>query len=149
MRAVVQRARAARVLVGGDVVGEIGRGLVVFVGAGRDDGEGDRDWVARKIARLRIFAGENTHFEKSVRDAGGAVLAVPQFTLYGDARKGTRPSFSEAKAAAEAEADFDDFVARLRAEGVRVETGRFRATMIVEVENDGPVTILLDSKKRF
>lgn len=149
MRVVVQRAASGRVKVEDETVGEIGRGLVVFAACGRDDTEADRAWMAKKIAGLRIFAGEGTHFDRNVIETGGAVLAVPQFTLFGDARKGTRPSFSLAAPVAGAEACFDDFVARLRAEGAQVATGRFRAAMRVEVDNEGPVTLLLDSKKAF
>ncbi len=136
-----------------ETVGEIGRGLVVFAACGKDDTQDDRARMAEKIASLRIFPAEGAddggHFERNVRDVGGSVLAVPQFTLYGDARKGTRPSFSGAAPVAEAEALFDDFVAKVRATGVPVETGKFRAMMRVEAAGDGPVTILLDSKKAF
>lgn len=149
MRAVVQRASSARVVVGSETVGEIGEGLVVFAAVGKEDGEADREWMAEKVANLRLFAGEDSHFARNVREAGGKILAVPQFTLYGDARKGTRPSFSNACPVDAAEAGFEDFVARLREKGLSVETGRFRAAMRVEVSNDGPVTILLDSKKGF
>lgn len=149
MRAVVQRVRAARVEVDGEVVGAIGRGLCCFVGAGRDDRDADLDYVADKIAGLRIFEDEAGKMNRSVVEVAGEVLAVSQFTLYGDARRGRRPSFSTAMAPAEAREAFDRFVAALRARGLSVATGRFQAEMRVVVDNDGPVTILLDSSRTF
>lgn len=130
-------------------MGRIDHGLVVFVGAGADDGEADLEYVATKVAGLRIFEDESGKMNRSVAEVEGAVLAVSQFTLFGDARKGRRPSFARAMAPDAARAMYDRFVDRLREKGLRVETGRFRATMRVFVEGDGPVTILLDSKKQF
>jgi D-tyrosyl-tRNA(Tyr) deacylase len=149
MRAVVQRVNAARVEVAGDVVGEIGRGLCVFVGAG--DGDEDRDlvYVADKVRNLRIFTDEGGKMNLSVADVSGAVLAVSQFTVYGDVRKGRRPSFVRAMAPEAANAAYERFVALLRERDLVVETGRFAADMRVVVDNDGPVTILVDSEKTF
>jgi D-aminoacyl-tRNA deacylase len=149
MRAVVQRVHAARVEVAGEVIGAIGPGLCCFVGAGRDDTEADLAYLADKIAALRIFEDEAGKMNRSVIEAGGEVLAVSQFTLYGDARRGRRPSFSSAMAPAEASLLFERFVAALRARGLVVATGRFQAEMRVLVDNDGPVTILLDSQRAF
>jgi D-aminoacyl-tRNA deacylase len=149
VRAVVQRVAGARVEVDGEVVGSIARGLCVFVAAGRGDGESELRYLADKVATLRIFEDEEGKMNRSVAEAGGAVLAVSQFTLYGDVRRGRRPSFTEAMAPAEAREAFERFVALLRAHGLEVATGRFQATMRVVVDNDGPVTILLDSQKAF
>ena len=150
MRAVVQRVSAARVLVGGRVTGEIARGLLALVGVGRDDAAGDATFLAGKIAGMRIFegdAGRPNHL--SVRDVGGAVLVVSQFTLYGDLRRGRRPSFDEAAPPETARALYEDLVRELRADGISVATGEFQAMMQVELVNDGPVTILVDSRRRF
>ncbi|HHH31582.1 MAG TPA: D-tyrosyl-tRNA(Tyr) deacylase [Polyangiaceae bacterium] len=149
MRAVVQRVHAARVEVDGEVVGAIERGLCCFVGAGRDDDEGAMAFIADKIVGLRIFADDEDKMNLSVKDVGGAVLAVSQFTVYGDARKGRRPSFTAAMAPDQARPAFARFVALLEERGVVVEQGRFAADMRVVVDNDGPVTILLDSAKAF
>lgn len=149
MRAVVQRVSAASVTVEGQEVGRIGPGLVVFAAVGEGDAEAALHWIAEKVVNLRIFHDHEGKFDRTVRDVGGAVLAVSQFTLYGDCRKGRRPSFSHAAAPDTARAMFDQFVAQLRATGVPVETGVFQALMTVEVVNDGPVTILLDSDKTF
>lgn len=151
MRAVLQRAAPGRCTVDGAETGAIERGLVVFAGIGRDDSEEDLAWVAEKVVHLRLFADESgeSHFARSLAEEGGAVLAIPQFTLYGDARRGRRPSFDAAMRPPEAERMFERFVEILRAKGIRVETGRFGAMMRVEVAQDGPVTILLDSKKAF
>ncbi len=149
MRAVVQRVSAASVAVEGRVVGRIGPGLVVFAAVGDGDGEAAVRWIAEKVVNLRIFHDDEGKFDRTVQDVVGAVLAVSQFTLYGDCRKGRRPSFSHAAAPDTARAMFDQFVAQLRATGVPVETGVFQAMMTVEVVNDGPVTILLDSDKTF
>lgn len=149
MRAVVQRVSRAEVRVAGEVVGRIGRGFVVLVGAGTGDGDPDADWLADKVAGLRVFADDEGQMNRALADVGGAVLAVSQFTLYGDCRKGRRPSFIDALPPAPAEALYDRFVARLRAAAVPVETGRFRAMMEVDLVNDGPVTLLLDSRKQF
>jgi D-tyrosyl-tRNA(Tyr) deacylase len=149
MRAVVQRALAARVEVEGEVVGAIGRGLVAFLAAGRDDAEADADFMANKVAGLRIFNDESGRMSRSLADVGGAVLAISQFTLFGDVRRGLRPGFDGAMEPVRAEALYERFVAGVRARGLPVATGRFRADMRVHVENDGPVTILIDSKRAF
>jgi D-aminoacyl-tRNA deacylase len=149
MRAVVQRVSRGEVRVGEDVTGRIGHGLVVLLGAGDDDTENDLTYLVDKIVGLRIFADEDGNMNRSVVDIGGALLVVSQFTLYGDARKGRRPSFVKAMAPGPAEQLYDRFVAAARATGVPVATGRFRAMMQVELINDGPVTLLLDSKRQF
>lgn len=149
MRAVVQRVHAARVEVDGEVVGAIERGLCCFVGAGRDDDEATMALIADKIVGLRIFTDDEGKMNLSVKDVGGAILAVSQFTVYGDARKGRRPSFTAAMPPTEARPAFARFVAVLEERGVVVEQGRFGADMRVVVDNDGPVTILLDSAKTF
>ncbi|PKN39582.1 MAG: D-tyrosyl-tRNA(Tyr) deacylase [Deltaproteobacteria bacterium HGW-Deltaproteobacteria-20] len=149
MRAVVQRVVHARVDVDDQVVGEIGPGLVAFVGAGRGDTDKDVDTVASKVAGLRVFEDDSGKMSRSVGDVGGAVLAVSQFTVFGDVRRGRRPSFDDAMEPVEAERLFERFVQQVRALGVPVETGRFRAMMRVLVDNDGPVTILVDSRKAF
>ncbi|HTM21967.1 MAG TPA: D-aminoacyl-tRNA deacylase [Kofleriaceae bacterium] len=150
MRAVVQRVSRAQVTVDGRVVGAIGPGLCVLVGAGQGDGPEDVRATVDKIVNLRIFADGEGKMNRSVVDVGGGVLAVSQFTLYGDARKGRRPAFVDALEPVAAQALYEQVVAGLRAAGVReVATGVFRATMAVELVNDGPVTILLDSKKLF
>ncbi len=150
MRAVVQRVTEADVRVGEEVVGEIGTGLCVLVGAGASDGPTEVGYLVDKVANLRIFADEHGKMNRSVLDVGGGVLAVSQFTLYGDARKGRRPSFVHALEPVAAEVLYEQFVAGLREAGVvEVATGVFRAMMKVSLVNDGPVTILLDSAKRF
>ncbi|XXX74256.1 D-aminoacyl-tRNA deacylase [Sorangium sp. So ce134] len=149
MRAVVQRALAARVEVEGQVVGAIERGLVAFVGAAKDDDEADADHVANKVAGLRVFTDEAGKMSRALADVRGGVLAISQFTLFGDVRRGLRPSFDGAMEPVRAEALYERFVAALRARGLEVATGRFRADMRVFVENDGPVTILIDSKRAF
>jgi D-tyrosyl-tRNA(Tyr) deacylase len=149
MRAVVQRVRSASVEVAGQVVGAIGPGLLVFVGVGREDGPADVQYVAAKVKDLRVFEDAEGRMNRSVGDAGGAVLVVSQFTLYADARKGRRPSFDEAAPPDLARALCDDVVREVRAGGLRVETGVFQAHMRVTLENEGPVTILLDSGRMF
>jgi D-tyrosyl-tRNA(Tyr) deacylase len=150
MRAVVQRVSRARVSVAGQVTGEIGRGLCVLVGAGTGDGPADVDYLVDKVANLRILADDAGKMNRSVLEVGGGVLAVSQFTLYGDARKGRRPGFTGALEPAQAEALYERFVAGLRAAGVaQVGTGVFGAMMDVELVNEGPVTILLDSGRQF
>jgi D-tyrosyl-tRNA(Tyr) deacylase len=149
MRAVVQRVRRANVDVDGAIIGAIEQGLCVLVGVARDDVEADADSLADKVIGLRIFEDAQGKMNLGVLEVGGAVLAVSQFTLLGDARKGKRPSFGDAMAPERAEPLFERFCVKSRGLGARVETGRFRAQMLVELVNDGPVTILLDTKKLF
>lgn len=149
MRSVIQRVTRASVTVGGEVVGSIGEGLLVLLGVKVGDTEKDADYMADKLLKLRIFEDENGKMNRSVKDVGGAVLAVSQFTLLGDARHGRRPSFSNAARPEEANALYEAFCQALRAENIRVETGVFQTDMQVELVNDGPVTILLDSRKGF
>jgi D-aminoacyl-tRNA deacylase len=149
MRAVVQRVSSASVEVEGNISGAIERGLLVLVGVARDDTEVDAEVIAAKMAGLRIFNDETGAMNLSVAEVGGAILAVSQFTLYGDARKGRRPSFIDAAAGPEALPLFDRVVELMRREGLSVETGIFGATMQVSLVNEGPVTILLDSRKTF
>ncbi|MCC6901683.1 MAG: D-tyrosyl-tRNA(Tyr) deacylase [Polyangiaceae bacterium] len=149
MRAVVQRVRSASVRVGDELVGSIGHGLCALVGVGRDDLEADAAALAEKVLGLRIFEDDEGKMNRSLGDTGGALLAVSQFTLYGDARKGRRPSFVEAMEPGRANELFERFCLKSREAGVTVATGRFRADMLVALENDGPVTILLDTKKLF
>lgn len=149
MRAVVQRVSSASVRVDGAVVGQIGRGLLVLLGVSVNDGPADAAWMARKLAGLRIFPDDQGRMNRSVVEVGGAILLVSQFTLYGDARKGRRPSFVEAASGAEAGALYEEVARALREEGLPVEQGRFGAHMDVELVNDGPVTILLSSEGQF
>jgi D-tyrosyl-tRNA(Tyr) deacylase len=149
MRAIVQRVSRASVKVDGAVVGEIGAGLLVLLGVTRDDTEADADYLAEKIVGLRVFDDAEGKMNLSVTDTGGAVLAVSQFTLFGDVRRGKRPSFDAAARPELAKQVYEYFVKRVRAAGVRCETGVFQATMKVELVNEGPVTIMLDSKKVF
>jgi D-aminoacyl-tRNA deacylase len=143
VRAVVQRVSSARVVVDGDVVGEIGAGLCVLLGVARDDGAEEAARLSGRIARLRIFENEEGRFDRSLLDVQGAALVVSQFTLIADAAKGNRPSFTEAASPEHAEPVYDAFCAALRELGVDVATGRFGAVMAVELVNDGPVTIVL------
>lgn len=149
MRAVVQRVSRAEVRVDDEVVGRIEDGLAVLVGVGDGDTEADADWLAGKLVGLRVFEDDEQKMNRSVADVGGAVLLVSQFTLYGDCRKGRRPSFVRAMEPGEAARLCDVVAARVRAAGVEVQTGRFRATMQVELCNEGPVTLLLDSERTF
>lgn len=149
MRAVVQRVSEARVLVDARPVGEIGPGLLVLVGAAEGDTEADAEYIARKVAELRIFEDDEGKMNRSVADIGGAVLVVSQFTLYGDSRKGRRPSFSEAMKPDAAAPLVERVCELLRQHGLRVETGEFGALMDVALVNRGPVTLLLDSRKEF
>lgn len=149
MRAVVQRVVKAAVTVNNEITGCIDRGLVILLGVGREDTEEDARYLADKIANLRIFEDEDDKLNLSVMDVRGEVLAVSQFTLFGDCRKGRRPSFSEAAPAKEAETLYRTFVELLKDMGIPVSTGRFQTTMLVEIHNHGPVTILLDSRKCF
>lgn len=148
MRAVVQRVSSARVEVGGEVVGAIGRGLLAYLGFGRGDVEEDRAWVLGKLVGMRVFEDESGKMGRSVVDVGGALLLVSQFTLYGDLRRGRRPSFDDAMPPEQAEAAYLAAVREARALGVPVETGRFRADMNVTSVNEGPVTIWIDSAAR-
>jgi D-aminoacyl-tRNA deacylase len=148
VRAVVQRVTRARVEVGAEVVGAIDRGLLVYLGFGRADVAGDRAWVLTKIVGARVFEDEAGKMGRSLADVGGALLLVSQFTLYGDLRRGRRPSFDEAMPPEQAEASYRAAVDEARAMGVRVETGRFRADMQVVSVNDGPVTLVIDSASR-
>jgi D-aminoacyl-tRNA deacylase len=149
VRAVIQRVTEARVRVGDRIVGEIGRGLLVLLGIGRDDGPEQVRYIAGKIRDARLFEGENNKpMDRSVVELGGAVLVVSQFTLYGDMRRGRRPSFDGAAPPELARAVYEDLVRELRAAPLPVATGEFQAMMHVELVNDGPVTILLDSDKR-
>jgi D-tyrosyl-tRNA(Tyr) deacylase len=149
MRAVIQRVTRASVRVEGSIVGEIGAGLLVLLGVATGDGEEDARFLADKVAALRIFEDAEGKMNRSVSDTQGGVLAVSQFTLLGDVRKGNRPSFMAAAPPAEASALYDRFCVLLREKGLEVATGVFRADMKVELVNDGPVTILLDSAKLF
>ena len=145
MRALVQRVARARVTVAEVVSGEIAHGLLVLLGATHADGESDARWLAGKVAGLRVFADEAGTMNRDVREAGGACLVVPQFTLYGEARHGRRPDFVAAAAPEKAEPLYERFCAELAAAGVRVARGVFRAHMQVELVNDGPVTLLLET----
>jgi D-tyrosyl-tRNA(Tyr) deacylase len=149
MRAVIQRVSRARVTVAGAVTGEIARGLLVLLGVAKTDSEAAADYLAEKTAGLRVFEDAEGKMNLDVAQAGGAVLVVSQFTLYGDVRRGKRPSFDDAARPEDARRLYEYFVAKLHAAGLRAETGRFQEMMEVELVNDGPVTILLDSKKTF
>jgi D-tyrosyl-tRNA(Tyr) deacylase len=149
MRAVVQRVKSATVSANEDCIARIGRGLVVFLGVGRGDDAGDVDYLAGKIPHLRIFEDEGEKFNLSLMDVGGEILVVSQFTLFGDCRKGRRPSFTEAADPEYARSLYDQFLSGLREKGLRVQAGRFQAMMTVSLDNDGPVTLLLDTEKRF
>ena len=147
MRAVVQRVAWAKVEVDGETTGAIERGLLVYLGAGKGDGDEERAYVLSKVLGLRIFENAEGKMDQSVVDVGGAILVVSQFTLYGDVKKGRRPSFDGAMPPEDAEKAYDAFVRDARATGIRVETGRFRAMMKVSSLNDGPVTIWIDSAR--
>src|ERR1043166_1827982 len=149
MRAVLQRVTRSRVVVAGETVGETGAGLVVLLGVARDDTERDARYLVEKTVALRVFDDEEGRMNRNVVEAGGALLVVSQFTLYGDVRRGRRPSWIEAAPPELAEPLYEFFVAEARRSVARVETGSFRRMMQVELVNDGPVTILLDSRKLF
>ena len=149
MRAVVQRVKSASVTVDADVAGRIGSGLLVFVGVSHGDGPADLDYIASKIRELRIFPDDHGRMNRSVVETGGAVLVVSQFTLLADSRKGRRPSFDDAAPPALAESLYNGLVRKLRDEGLEVATGVFQAHMDVALVNDGPVTMLLDSRRLF
>jgi D-tyrosyl-tRNA(Tyr) deacylase len=146
MRALLQRVTEARVTVDGNVAGEIGAGLLVLLGVSKFDTETDAEFVAQKVLNLRIFEDENGNMNRSLVDTGGAMLVVSQFTLYGDCRKGRRPSFDAAAPAEQARALYEYFVAVARRAGLRVETGIFQAHMAVSLVNDGPVTLIVESR---
>ena len=149
MRAVVQRVSSSRVTVDERVTGEVKKGLLVLLGVTHDDTSKDVDYMVDKVTNLRIFEDENDKMNLSLKDIEGEVMAVSQLTLYGDARKGRRPSFSDAARPDVANPLYEEFVEKLRAQGITVGTGEFGAHMMVELTNDGPVTILLESKKAF
>jgi D-tyrosyl-tRNA(Tyr) deacylase len=149
MRAVVQRVSQARVEVDGEEVGRVGHGLLVYLGVGQDDSDKDLEYLANKVAGLRIFPDEKHSMNRSVIDSGGAALVISQFTLHGDVRRGKRPSFDKAMEPGAAEQMYERFVARLESLGVPCATGVFGAMMDVHSNNDGPVTILIDSHKTF
>ena len=149
MRCVVQRVTSASVTVEGEIIGSIGPGLMALIGVSAEDGPADLKYIAEKVPNLRIFDDENGVMNRSLLDAGGAILAVSQFTLYGDARGGRRPSYAHAAKPEQANEMYEGLIAHWRALGLQVETGRFRAEMQVSLVNDGPVTILLDSTKLF
>lgn len=149
MRVVLQRVKSSQVVVEREIIGKIGRGLNLLVGIAATDTEAELDWMARKCLDLRLFPGEEGGgWEKSVQEIQGELLVVSQFTLYGDCRKGRRPSFSDSAPPPIAEALYDRFVAKLRQSGLRVETGKFGAMMQVSIDNDGPVTLLLEREAR-
>ena len=148
MRALVQRVSEASVTIGGEVAGRIDRGLVVLLGISRDDTEVEARYIAGKVANLRIFSDDEGKFQSSALDVGAELLIVSQFTLYGDTRKGRRPSFTQAAPPDEAKRLFGHAVELFRQTGLKVETGRFQASMMVSIHNDGPVTIMLDTADR-
>lgn len=149
MRAVVQRVTEARVLSGGAVTGEIGKGLVILLGVRLDDTDKDLAFLVDKIINLRIFEDENGKMNVSLIDINASLLVVSQFTLYGDCRKGKRPSYDKAARPEAAEILYNEFIKQCRSRGINVQTGIFQAMMNVEIHNDGPVTLLLDSRKEF
>lgn len=149
MRAVVQRVISSKVVVDGKIVGSINKGINVLIGISCDDNEGDLKYIRDKIINLRIFEDENFKMNKSLMDIGGEMLVISQFTLYGDCRKGRRPNFMAALGGEESKKLYDKFILMLKEYGIKVETGIFGADMKVDIQNDGPVTILLDSKKNF
>lgn len=149
MRAVVQRVSRASVVVDHQVVGQIGAGLVVLVGVESGDGQADIDYLASKIAEARVFPDDDGRMNRSVRDVGGAVLVVSQFTLLGDLRKGRRPAFDAAARPESARAAYETLIDQLKTSGLPVEAGIFQADMRVELSNEGPVTVLLDSRRLF
>jgi D-tyrosyl-tRNA(Tyr) deacylase len=149
MRAVVQRVKTAKVAVGAEVAGEIGRGLLIFLGVGKADQSGDAEYLASKVANLRIFSDSNEKMNLSLFEVNGEALVVSQFTLWGDSRKGRRPSFVRAADPALAKGLYHEFIQLLREQGIKVAEGRFQEMMDVHLVNDGPVTMLLDSEKKF
>jgi D-tyrosyl-tRNA(Tyr) deacylase len=148
MRAVIQRVRRASVSVDEKAAAQIGPGLVIFVGVGKEDGEDEVAWMAEKIAHLRLFEDSEGRMHRSIRDVDGEALVVSQFTLYGDVRKGRRPDFTAAAGPTEAEPIYQRFLRDLRGRGVPVQSGVFGARMLVEIENDGPVTLIIETRDR-
>lgn len=149
MRAVVQKVSSSKVTVDEEIVGQINQGLLVLLGVTHDDTSKDVDYMVDKITNLRIFEDENEKMNLSLKDVNGEVLAVSQFTLYGDARRGRRPSFSDAARPEVANPLYEEFVEKVKSQGINVGTGKFGAHMMVDLTNDGPVTILLESRKEF
>ena len=149
MRAVVQKVTSSKVTVDEEVVGQIGSGLLVLLGVTHDDTSKDVDYMIDKITNLRIFEDENGKMNLSLKDVGGEILAVSQYTLYGDCRRGRRPSFSDAARPEVANPLYEEFVKKVKDQGINVGTGKFGAHMMVDLTNDGPVTILLESRKEF
>ena len=149
MRAVIQRVTSASVTVGGELVSEIGEGVLIFLGIAHDDTESELDYIANKVINLRIFEDSDGKMNRSLLDTGGAALVVSQFTLYGDCRKGRRPSFINAARPEQAKALYEQFIGVLAAQNIPTQGGAFQAMMDVRLVNDGPVTILLDSRKQF
>lgn len=145
MRVILQRVTSSQVVVDGEVIAKIDRGLNLLVGIAATDTEAELDWMARKCLELRVFPdGENGRFDRSIQEIQGEILVVSQFTLYGDCRKGRRPSFDQAAIPDRAEQLYEQFVEKLRASGLKIETGKFGAMMQVSIENDGPVTLILE-----
>lgn len=149
MRAVVQRVTSSKVVVDDKIIGEIGKGLNILIGISKEDTEEDLLYLRDKIINLRIFEDENDKMNLSLLDVKGEILAISQFTLYGDCRKGRRPNFMEAEGGDKAKVLYDRFIDLLKGKDIKVETGEFGAHMKVDIQNDGPVTLLLDSKKNF
>jgi D-aminoacyl-tRNA deacylase len=149
MRAVVQRVSSASVTVGGEATGQVGRGFLVLLGIANDDGQQDLLYLAQKVIGLRVFEDADGRMNLSIGEVGGAMLVVSQFTLYGDCRKGRRPGFTDAARPEVAEPLYRAFVAEVRGQGISVETGKFQAEMQVSLVNEGPVTLLIDSRKQF
>lgn len=149
MRAVVQKVSSSKVTVDGEVVGQINQGLMVLLGVTHDDTSKDVEYMVDKVTNLRIFEDEEGKMNLSLKDVGGEILAVSQFTLYGDARRGRRPSFSDAARPEVANPLYEEFIEKVKNQGIKVGTGKFGAHMMVDLTNDGPVTILLESRKEF
>ncbi|PKM85759.1 MAG: D-tyrosyl-tRNA(Tyr) deacylase [Firmicutes bacterium HGW-Firmicutes-11] len=149
MRAVVQRVKSSNVAVDGTITGSIGLGLTVLLGVEEADNSADASYMAEKITGLRIFEDEEGKMNRSVLDVGGEILAISQFTLFGDCRKGKRPSFIRAARPEQADVLYQEFISECKSKGIRVAEGVFRAEMLVNIANDGPVTIMIDSKKEF
>ena len=149
MRVVVQRVTSSKVAVDGNIVGAIGKGFNLLIGISKDDTIEDLKYIKDKVVNLRVFEDENDKLNLSLLDIKGEILAISQFTLYGDCRKGRRPNFMNAMGGEEAEKLYETFVGLLKETGLKVECGRFGAHMNVDIQNDGPVTILIDSKKEF